>query len=71
MKATLSQLDLSALELNCLLVAIDHLIESQEELFDDLNIDSTADRNEIPEVKDRLIAAHVVKTKLHHIQGGI
>ena len=59
---------LTALELNCLQVAVDDLIESQETFFGDI-VDSEhqCDRDYIRDVKERLVALNVVKLKLHHI----
>ena len=63
--------DLTALELNCLQVAVDDLIESQQTFFGDI-VDSehNCDREYIREVAERLVALNVLKLKLHHIQGG-
>lgn len=71
MKATLNNFDLSPLEVNALQVAVDHEIESQNEYFGDI-VDSPNDfdRADIPHVKERLVALHLLKTKLAHIAEG-
>lgn len=62
---------LTALELNCLQVAVDDLIESQQTFFSDI-VDSehNCDREHIRDVAERLIALNVLKLKLQFIQGG-
>jgi hypothetical protein len=68
MKVNLNQHEISPLELNCLLVAVDSEIESQQTYFSDI-VDSPCqhDRDCIGDVHERIVALHTVKAKLTHL----
>lgn len=73
MEIKINQHAISQLELNCLLVAVDSEIESQETYFSDIiHSPCQDDRDCIGDVHERILALHTVKAKLTHLwnEGG-